>query len=296
MSSEQKGLCIFGKTEIDDQIAKHYKTSDNYKERLTGSHVLYIFFSSQGLWNVSDANSFSQRVIRQDYYDYANVTQTKFFTKRKVDSLFIRDIYLSWYAYGINEQISSQSALTAFLTEKAKAYDEVVTVGSSAGGYAAILFGTQINADRIFVFGPQNDLAGHLAFYKDSSAYSYFDVDSGKVVRDLSPLIDAYTGKLYYFYADKAKVDQFQYSCIKDAPCVVAFPIASEEHGRTLLAENMLDVISSKDKKLKRLAESIKGKGIGSVAFCLRSAGLFRFTAIMTRKVYRTIFSKGPVL
>jgi len=287
---------LFGNAKTDSLLWETYVSSENCKERFAGSKVLYIFFSSQGLWNAPDPDSFSQRVISQDYYDYYNVTQSKFFAKNKFDLLFVRDIYLSWYAYGINERVDSQSALTDFLAEKSKAYDEVVAVGSSAGGYAAILFGARINADRIIVFGAQNDLAGHLEFYKDSDVYDYFDADSGRAILDLAPLIREYSGKIYYFYASRAKVDIFQFSRLEGAPCVVAFPIRSDEHGRTLLAENMLDVICASDKKMLRIAKRIEGKEIGSVGFCFLSGGIFRFSAIMIRKIYRIVFKKKPVL
>lgn len=296
MIGEQNEMRVFNNAETNDMLNKCYASSDNFKERRNGSRVLYIFFSSQGLWNRSDPATFENRVNRDDHYDFYNVTQTEFFARKKYDQLFVRDIYLSWYAYGISEKVPTQAALTDFLSEKASAYDEVVTVGSSAGGYAAILFGAKIGADRIFVFGPQNDLAGHLEFYKNSDMYSYFDVNSGRVVPDLTEIISSYKGKLYYFYADKAKVDLFQYSRVKDATNLIAFPITSEEHGRTLLAENMMDVICSKDKKLMKLSNSIRKNGISTVAFCLRSAGPFRFVAIMMRKVYRTIFSKGHIM
>mgnify|MGYP006935984847 CR=1 FL=1 len=116
------------------------------------------------------------------------------------------------------------------------------------------------------------------------------------MIPDLAPLIQGYSGKLYYFYASRAKVDIFQYSCLGESPNVIAFPIKSEEHGKTLLAENMLDVLCCSDKKLQRLADRIKGEEIGTVKFCFLSCGLFRFFAIMIRKCYRIIFKKKFVL
>jgi hypothetical protein len=286
-------LSIFGDENVDFLLDHCYKNQKNYKERLIGSNVVVVFFTSNALWQEPNSDSFNDRVIKNDYYDYWNVTKSKYFVKYKYDLIFIRDIYLSWYAYGINKNVHSQIDLKNFLIEKTKPYDKVIMVGSSAGGYAALLFGTQINASKIIVFSSQANLNVYLSFYKNNDTYNYFDINDGRIVTDLSHLIKDYNGYVYYFYAKGAEVDISQYRCLSELFNVVAFPIKSNDHARTLFAENMLDVICCPENKLKRLSKISKVKGIGSIAFCFLSTGIFRFFNIIIKKLIRTVFKKN---
>ena len=59
------------------------------------------------------------------------------------------------------------SDLTAeYLSTKIKGYDKVVFIGGSAGGYAAILFGSLLNVDHVVAFNPQTDLKHVSKYYK----------------------------------------------------------------------------------------------------------------------------------
>lgn len=71
--------------------------------------------------------------------------------------VFVRDPYQAWYQLGISLKINNINALAKHLQEltalsKAK---KVITIGNSAGGYAALLFGCLLKADTILAFCPQ---------------------------------------------------------------------------------------------------------------------------------------------
>jgi predicted esterase YcpF (UPF0227 family) len=70
---------------------------------------------------------------------------------------FFRDPLRSWYQRGIPGIGDSAESIRDFLQSliaQANA-DRVVMVGASAGGFAAILFGTWCNADAVIAFSPQ---------------------------------------------------------------------------------------------------------------------------------------------
>lgn len=72
--------------------------------------------------------------------------------------VFIRDPYQAWYQFGISPQINTVNKLAqsiqTLIVEPSKA-PKVLTIGNSAGGYAALLFGCLIKADVILAFSPQ---------------------------------------------------------------------------------------------------------------------------------------------
>lgn len=74
------------------------------------------------------------------------------------DKVFIRDFHQAWYQMGIDEQVTDQSSLIQLLEEKINAhnYETICFLGNSMGGYAAILFGTRLNVDKVISFSPQS--------------------------------------------------------------------------------------------------------------------------------------------
>jgi pimeloyl-ACP methyl ester carboxylesterase len=77
--------------------------------------------------------------------------------KMPVKRLFVRDLHRAWYHLGIPGLGSTISAVGTSLRQliASQQVDRIVTVGSSAGGYAALVFGTLLDADRVLCFAPQ---------------------------------------------------------------------------------------------------------------------------------------------
>jgi len=68
---------------------------------------------------------------------------------------FYLDKYSKWYhkgTYGISTNICET---LEYLKEIIKNFEEIIFIGSSAGGYAAILFGSLLNVNKIIAFKPQ---------------------------------------------------------------------------------------------------------------------------------------------
>jgi pimeloyl-ACP methyl ester carboxylesterase len=71
--------------------------------------------------------------------------------------LFVRDARDCWYNTGVDGLGSTVEEIAASLAKVAEEVGakRVVTLGSSMGGYAAILFGCLLNAERCVAFAPQ---------------------------------------------------------------------------------------------------------------------------------------------
>ena len=71
---------------------------------------------------------------------------------------FYLDIYSKWYHKGIVGLSDNIDGTVKYLEEQIKGFTNVIFIGSSAGGYAAILFGSLLNIDTVIAFKPQTVL------------------------------------------------------------------------------------------------------------------------------------------
>ena len=84
---------------------------------------------------------------------------------RRIDGagfVFVRDVRRSWYHRGIEGLSGDIDETVGVLRATIDALEptRVVTVGTSAGGYAALLFGELLGMDETHAFGPQVFLDG----------------------------------------------------------------------------------------------------------------------------------------
>jgi len=77
-----------------------------------------------------------------------------------VKRLFVRDLLQAWYHRGIPGHGSTIPEVAESLGALVAAHDvdRLVVAGNSAGGYAALLFGTLLGADTVLGFAPQTVL------------------------------------------------------------------------------------------------------------------------------------------
>jgi len=99
---------------------------------------------------------------------------------------FYLDKYNKWYHKGIDGISTTVNDTITYLKTAIDQYEEVIFIGSSAGGYAAILFGSLLNVDKIIAFKPQTILKVQP------------QIDS--LYADLKPHINTTTK--YYIYGD----------------------------------------------------------------------------------------------
>lgn len=73
------------------------------------------------------------------------------------DKVFIRDYHQAWYQKGIDDSITSSHQIENYLKEliEAQSYQKVCFLGNSMGGYAAMLFGMNLEVSVAIAFAPQ---------------------------------------------------------------------------------------------------------------------------------------------
>jgi hypothetical protein len=87
--------------------------------------------------------------------------------------MFVRDLRQAWYHEGVpgaGETITEMAESFAH-TIGAHEFDRLVVTGISAGGYAALLFGTMLRADVVVAFSPQTVIDPEVMAAMDDHRY-----------------------------------------------------------------------------------------------------------------------------
>ena len=79
------------------------------------------------------------------------------YERNNFDVLYLRNQY-KWYLGGLNGIGKNINHTIAFLKKEFAKYDQILCVGSSAGGYASLLFGSLLNVNFAIAINAQTDL------------------------------------------------------------------------------------------------------------------------------------------
>lgn len=215
--------------EENPYLRKAYK-ENNYKIRYHGDSetggggTCYVYFSSNGLYVKDSLDSFCQRVITEDRYEWIyNVRDL-----RPEKEIFIRDIWLSWYVKGINETLNTIEKVIEWLQEECRGY-QIVTVGCSSGGYMAVIAGCLLRAKRCFCICGQVSLIHHnnhvnenpllRKYYNETWFECYKMLDTNKEI------------KVIYMYPAYVEHDVVQAEFLTGRENVLDFKFDRETHG-----------------------------------------------------------------
>ena len=165
------------------------------KNKYSDNQTCAIYFSSSGIYYPNTLEEFEKAFFENDRYEWY---KTRF--RHVSKHIFVRDVAKQFYITGINEQVDSIDKLLDLLKIETKGFS-VITMGSSAGGYAAIAAGIALHADFIFSF------SGYLNLETlDRSTwpyiYEYQDEYDKKKWYDLRGLLNTYEGDMFYFYSE----------------------------------------------------------------------------------------------
>jgi pimeloyl-ACP methyl ester carboxylesterase len=153
--------------------------------------------------------------------------------------IYLRDIRKSFYVTGINSKINSIEKLISFIGTETDGY-EVTIAGTSAGGYLAMLLGSQLPAKNVVSFGGQcnlwvcDDVVNRYYYihkYKDNCSYNKF--------YDLSAMIRESNADLYTFCSAGNETDVCQNGMIGEASFIHRFLLDSGKHAEVLTADAM---------------------------------------------------------
>ena len=146
MTSQKGEVSLYNKGDIDysDLYKNNWIDNDDYFYENNHSDILFVTFAGMG-WKKSLPTFIFYNFLKS----YTNI-----------DKLFLRDVKGRYYLTGLkNTSNNYEDTLDFYKTLiSKKKYKRVVGIGCSAGGFAAILYGLQLNFDKIIAFSPQTVL------------------------------------------------------------------------------------------------------------------------------------------
>jgi len=156
------------------------------------------------------------------------------FADRQCDLIFYKDLQQCWYQRGLLGLSDDVPSTAAYIkrTVAEHGWKNVYTVGTSAGGYAAILFGALIGAARIVTFSPQT-LIGKKVFRRFASTDSrQEDIDLRARYLDTAKMLEEteYAGQIDVFYGTGNPMDVLAAEWLQRFPCVTLHPVDTKSH------------------------------------------------------------------
>ncbi len=242
---------------------------DNYRvtDLKTGTNRCYVFFSSNGLYYPNTVSEFEKVILQENRYDWEHIAESRELQNCADKMIFVRDVYKQWYINGINQCCENVDALIELLSDLTYGYD-IVTVGCSSGGYAAVLAGIKLGAKKIYSFSGQFTIENEVDDYYWLTRYR----KSPKRAKyyKLFPLLEENRSiPIYYFYPAKCGQDVEQYNTVKSMDHVYEYAFNCSAHADTVKGRDFPEVLTKTDQELRQLHQRYKGRLIDKEAFLL---------------------------
>lgn len=255
--------------QADDPIVlKEYNNSNNYLIEFTpGVEKTYcaLYFSSHSVYNPNNEDAFTRDVIRKNKYEWYG-TRIPYAHKH----IFLRDLIKQWYLTGINGKINSPETLFRFLEKETDGY-KIIAMGSSAGGFASVIYGQLLKADMILSFNGQFEVNSQL---KTSTSIIDPIVFRNQHNPELRKYYDTRNfiinpKSIHYFFSKKSEWDFQQQSHITDLE-IYKTAFLTGHHGVPFLKSNLPAILRQGKKSL----EKISGKTYHPLFFSIMQVGL----------------------
>lgn len=243
---------------------------DNYQCVDTGiqSDFCFIFFSSNGLYYPNTKEIFEEQIIKKDRYEWKWVVSHSKLPQYAGRIIYVRDIYKEWYSRGINDKADDIDK-TLDLLRKMTEGRRIVTVGSSAGGYMAVLSAVKLGAEYCLNFSGQYCISNEL-----NNPY-----------KDLAEIIRDYKGKIFYFVPAKCEADQREYQHVKGIECIKAFMFNDTKHASTMFAGNMSYIVERSEEELSALFYKNRGEEINKLIFLLQTVPFYAVFHVLWKEI-----------
>ena len=133
---------------------------DNAKKHIEAQEATEISYVKVGNGNKKLIVSFASNE-HHGFERKSSLMKLKY-ERNDFDVLYLRNNG-KWYLGGLSGIGKNINHTIAFLKKEFSKYDDVITIGSSAGGYASILFGSECNANTVIAHTPQTNLEYSIA-------------------------------------------------------------------------------------------------------------------------------------
>jgi hypothetical protein len=231
------------------------------------SNLCVIYFSSNEIYYPNTLKSFEYSIIERDKYEWKR-NRLSIAGKH----IFIRDIRKQWYIGGINSKLDTPLKLAEFLEKETAGY-KVFTIGSSAGGFAAILFGSLLQVDRVYAFNSQLNLGVTMESSNSLVDPILFDKVNDDVLKPYFDLSNFITDSIdyYYFQSCNSKMDVEQYLSIRPLAKkqIKIIRFKTSNHGFPFLRINLPYILAFDKNSLDALVD----KTFNLILFSIRLIG-----------------------
>ncbi len=158
-----------------------------------------------------------------------------------IKRLFVRDLKQAWYHRGVQRHGATIPKVAEHLDRliASQRIERLVVVGTSAGGYAALIFGSLLGADRVLCWGPQTCLDLKVLGQMDDHRWDdriaglmsnhHLDEDWLDLRRALPPARIAQT-RYELFFDDSYLLDRLHVERLSDVDGVQLRPVAGGKH------------------------------------------------------------------
>ena len=220
-----------------------YDNNDNYNIKFhdgTGvqKNLCIVYFSSNDLYYPNTPKAFEKSILTKDKYEWQ-----RNFLKNAHKHVFLRDVQKQWYIEGISAKHNSPETVLALLKQLTEGFD-VYTVGSSAGGFAALLFGSMLQAKRVYAFNAQLNLNLILTNSQEDIDPLLFKYKNHR--RSSFYLLEPYLNEsvdYFYFQSSKSDMDIRQYNALPRKNKLTRIPFYTSNHGFPFLRHNLAYVM-----------------------------------------------------
>jgi len=238
--------------DISSELMKKQFEQDNFLIEYSKkkSNLAVIYFSSNGIYNPNDEETFKNEIMSKNKFEYYKTR-----IRRASKHIFIRDVLKQFYAKGINKNIDSIDKVVDFLKTETEGM-EVITIGSSSGGYSALIAGILLNAKAVFAFSPiisiYEDLNTEEILKSFKFVYEGRNYSNCSKYYNISKLVDESKVPIMYFYPQDSEFDVRQFSCLsKNNANICLFRYSSDMHGSTLERKSLQSYLNSSTNTLK---------------------------------------------
>lgn len=259
--------------QVDSEIVKNvYNKQDNYLIKYSddvSKEYCIIYFSSNNIYTDNTEEDFRRQIIKKNRFEwYGNQIKSGY------KHIFIRDIQKQWYLKGINNNINSVDKLLEFLKQETVGF-KIITIGSSAGGFAAVYFGQQLNAFKTYTFNGQFEIQSLLETSSEHINPIVFREKNNPSVNQYFSLIPHINrpASIYYFCSKNSYWDAPQFAHIKSIPIQLLL-FKTSHHGIPFLKSSLKYIINMNKEELDRL---VNEKAYFPFLFSLKLEGILAY-------------------
>lgn len=266
-----------GKKTIKELIDDIYINEKNYCIEInehSNNNICAVYFSSNGIYADTEKD-FEYAIIQKNRFEWKN---TRINNAKK--SIFLRDINKNFYIDGINSTINNIDKVIDFLRKETKGYD-IVTIGSSAGGYMAIVAGVLLQAKCVYSFCGILSLRllyGQNTFdrFKEGNQKKIIDSKEKNQYYDFITTHMQESNVLIFHFNSQMKMDIDQAHLTKGHFNIFSFDMKNKNHRYPVYIFNFKDIINYGYDKLRDLSMKYCDKKISNFKLSVELIGYLK--------------------